>query len=100
MARELPQEPSILQEMVVGRRNIGKVIGPGGEVAASIRKATRCQLHVVPHVNRADDTQIVEISGNAQQVINRRKHVNISLIEVLRNRCPAVGHSLVAAFCT
>jgi hypothetical protein len=70
MARELPQEPSILQEMVVGRRNIGKVIGPGGEVAASIRKATRCQLHVVPHVNRQDDTQIVEISGTAQQVIN------------------------------
>lgn len=55
------------QEMFVPRRRTGTIIGPGGETAAGIRRAARCQLHVCKDV-RPDDTQSVEVSGTLQQV--------------------------------
>ncbi|KAJ9524986.1 hypothetical protein QJQ45_005910 [Haematococcus lacustris] len=77
---ELPREPSIMQEMAIHKRMIGRIIGPGGEIAANLRRTTRCGLHVRKEVNRQDDTQIVEVSGNAQQL---KEGVN-RVLELLR----------------
>jgi predicted RNA-binding protein YlqC (UPF0109 family) len=67
MQLDLPAEPNILQQITVSRRLVGKIIGPGGETASAIRKAAHCFMHVQKEA-RPDDTQIVEISGNARQV--------------------------------
>lgn len=43
------------------------MIGPGGETAKDIRRHAQCHLHVRKEP-RPDDMQVVEVSGNAQQV--------------------------------
>lgn len=65
--QDIPREPNIVQEIVIARRFVGKIIGPGGETAASIRRQAKCGFHVRKE-NRPDETQIVEISGNPNQV--------------------------------
>ena len=66
---EFPPEPNIIQEVQVLRKYVGMIIGPGGEVAGSIRKAARCGLHVRKN-DRTEEQQVVEISGNPEQVKN------------------------------
>jgi len=64
---DLAPEPNILVEVEIHKRLVGKVIGPGGETAKDIRRHAQCHLHVRKEP-RQDDLQVVEVSGNAQQV--------------------------------
>ncbi len=64
---DLPPEPNILQEIFLHKKMVGKIIGPGGETSAIIRRQARCFMHVRKEL-LPDETQCVEISGNAAQV--------------------------------
>jgi hypothetical protein len=64
---DLPAEPNILQEVLVARALVGKIIGPGGSTASLLRKEARCFLHVRKD-GPAEGPTVVEISGSAAQV--------------------------------
>lgn len=65
--QDFPPEPRIMQEVIMLRRWVGKIIGPGGETANSIRRAANVQLHVRQE-RGAGDTQVVELTGTPGQV--------------------------------
>ncbi|EFJ48240.1 hypothetical protein VOLCADRAFT_104736 [Volvox carteri f. nagariensis] len=65
----LPDEPIMLQEVVLSKRLAGVLIGTGGSNVSLVRRESRCKVHV-SEVRGPEQTQTVELTGTEKQISN------------------------------
>ncbi|GLI61104.1 hypothetical protein VaNZ11_003388 [Volvox africanus] len=65
----LPDEPILLQEVILSKRLAGVLIGTGGSNVSIVRRESKCKVHV-SEVRGPDQTQTVELTGTEKQISN------------------------------
>ncbi|PNH05566.1 Poly(rC)-binding protein 4 [Tetrabaena socialis] len=63
----LPDEPVMLQEVLLAKRLAGVLIGTGGSNVSIVRRESRCKVHVT-EVRGPEQMQAVELTGTEKQI--------------------------------